>query len=62
LLWVVGPEGGLLRQPATRLSASDGIFQARIEAPVTPLPLQVIARPLASFREGMKVEIAEKQP
>lgn len=61
-LWVVGPEGELLRQPASRLSATDGIFQARIEAPVTPLPLQVIARPLASFREGMKVEIAEKQP
>lgn len=60
-IWVVGPDDTLLRQPAARLSSGAGTVLARIEEPVTPLPLKVVKRPLASFRDGMtvKTEAAE---
>ncbi len=57
-IWIVDPDNQLRRQPAERLFSEEGTFLARIAAPVAPLPLKVVTRPLASFREGTPVTIA----
>ncbi|MGD7653860.1 MAG: efflux RND transporter periplasmic adaptor subunit [Verrucomicrobiales bacterium] len=54
-VWVLGPDDGLLRQPVERLSSTAGEFIARIADPVAEYPLEVVSRPLASFRDGMQV-------
>ena len=59
-VWIVDPDAHLRRQPVERVSSGDGDFLARIAEPVAPLPLRVVTQPLASFREGNTVRIADK--
>ncbi|MCB1132154.1 MAG: hypothetical protein KDN05_13580, partial [Verrucomicrobiae bacterium] len=59
-VWIVDPDAHLRRQPVERVSGGDGDFLARIPEPVAPLPLRVVTQPLASFREGNTVRIADK--
>ncbi len=61
-IWVVDGGNQLRRQPAERLFSEKGTFLARIDTPVTPLPLRVVTRPLASFREGAAVMAADQSP
>lgn len=61
-VWIVDAGETLRRQPVTRVSSGDGDFLARIDEPVGALPLRVVTRPLASFREGNPVRIATKEP
>lgn len=61
-VWVVDSSNQLLRQPTTRLFSEKGTFLARIDAPVSSLPLRVITRPLASFRKGTTVTIVDQAP
>lgn len=61
-VWTVDAENQLRRQPVERLFGEKGTFLARIESPVVPLPLRVLTRPLASFREGTSVTLAEPTP
>lgn len=58
-VWIADPENQLRRQPVVRLFGEQGTFLARIESPVTPMPLRILTRPLASFREGTDVTIAD---
>ena len=61
-IWIVDADDMLRRQPVERVHSGDGHFLARIAEPVAALPLRVITRPLASFREGNPVRIASEQP
>jgi RND family efflux transporter MFP subunit len=61
-VWIVDPNDKLSRQPVERLFSEKGSFLARIESPLAALPLRVVTRPLASFREGTEVKIAEPTP
>ncbi|MFC7337730.1 efflux RND transporter periplasmic adaptor subunit [Haloferula chungangensis] len=56
-VWVVDPENKLRRQALERLFNEDGKFLARIAEPVAEMPLKVVTRPLASFRDGAAVVI-----
>ncbi len=56
-VWIVDADNHLRRQAVGRLHDGKGDFLARIAAPVAPLPLRVVTRPLASFREGGAVTI-----
>lgn len=57
-VWIVDEDSTLRRQPVERMFSGKGDFLARIESPMTPPPLRVVNRPLASFREGGTVTLA----
>ena len=61
-VWIVDPANQLRRQPLERIYSEKGSFLARIDSPVAPLPLRVVGRPLASFREGTEVNVVEPAP
>lgn len=54
-VWILVAENQLARQPVERVFSDDGDFLARIPEPAAPLPLKVVARPLASFTPGQTV-------
>jgi len=54
-VWILTPENQLARQPVERVFSDEGNFLARISEPVAPLPLKVVALPLASFTPGQPV-------
>ncbi len=61
-VWIVDPDKKLLQQPVERLFSEKGNFLARIDSPLTELPLQIVTRPLASFRSGSVVKIDDAIP
>ncbi|MDQ8201866.1 efflux RND transporter periplasmic adaptor subunit [Pelagicoccus sp. SDUM812003] len=60
-IWVVSPEQTIRKQPIEIAFSQDGLILARIEDPVYELPLQVLTLPLASFKEGQKVNPQVKE-
>ena len=61
-VWIVDSAGKLHRQPVERVFSEEGGFLARIADPAGELPLRVVSRPLASFREGGEVIVDEEGP
>ena len=57
-VWVVSPENKLVKQPLEIAYSNAGEILARIAAPLYDYPLNVVARPLASFQAGQPVQIA----
>ena len=54
-VWILGAEDKLARQPVERIYSEGTEFLANIPEPLVPLPLKVVARPLASFQPGQAV-------
>ena len=61
-VWVVDPDNMLRRQPVERMFSDKGEFLARIDQPIAPVPLHVVIRPLASFRDGGHVSVTPSTP
>ncbi|MFT4640601.1 MAG: RND family efflux transporter MFP subunit [Verrucomicrobiales bacterium] len=57
-VWVIGPNETLHKQPIKIELSQKGMIISKIANPVFSLPLNVAARPLASFKEGQTVSIA----
>ena len=55
-VWVVGADKTLAKQPVEIVYSNQGEILARISAPVPEFPLDVVARPIASFRTGQTVQ------
>jgi RND family efflux transporter MFP subunit len=55
-VWVVSPSATLIKQPVDLVYTQSGTILVRIAAPLFPLPLKVVKRPLASFRAEQPVE------
>jgi RND family efflux transporter MFP subunit len=56
-VWLVSPDNKLRRQPVERLLSDKGDLLLRINEPIAPMPLRIVIRPLASFRDGDNVTI-----
>ncbi len=57
-VWIVKEGRELVRQPVARVFTEEGNVFVRIPAPLAPLPLEVVTRPLASFQPGQAVRPA----
>ena len=55
-VWAVGTDKTLARQPVEIVYSNDGEILARIPAPLADFPIDVVARPLASFKAGQTVQ------
>ncbi|MDB4673595.1 efflux RND transporter periplasmic adaptor subunit [Verrucomicrobiales bacterium] len=55
-VWVVSPDKTLAKQPVEIVYSHDGEILAQIAEPLYDFPLDVIARPLASFQPGQLVD------
>lgn len=56
-VWLVSPENELSKQTIDIDISQAGMIGARITEPLFPLPLQVVERPLSSFKTGQRVEV-----
>ena len=55
-VWVVQPDKTLAKQPVEIVYSHAGVIYARIAEPLYDYPLDVVARPLASFEPGQTVD------
>ena len=55
-VWVVQPDKTLAKQPVEIVYSHAGVIYARIAEPLSDYPLEVVARPLASFEPGQTVD------
>jgi RND family efflux transporter MFP subunit len=61
-VWVVDPDKMLRKQPVERLFSDKGEILLRIDKPIAPMPLRIVIRPLASFRDGGHVSVIPSSP
>ena len=55
-VWVVSPDKTLAKQPVEIVYSHAGVILARIPEPLYEYPLEVVARPLASFQPGQTID------